>query len=133
LAVFSGPHAYVSSRWYQDKPQVPTWDYVAAHVRGTIEPLDGDDDALAVLRRIVEIEEAGAADPWTMEKAPAGRITLLLPMIRAFRIHIDRIEGVTKLNQTHPVSDRIRIADALRGKGESPEDAIARLIVALPG
>lgn len=132
LAVFSGPHAYISSRWYQDLPQVPTWDYVAAHARGWIEPLDEEDAALAVLRRIIAIEEAGAAEPWTLEAAPPGRIAMLLPKIRAFRVHVATLEGVTKLNQGHPPSDRARIVDALSGRGESSEDAIARLIAALP-
>lgn len=40
LAVFVGPHAYISSSWYEAKPEVPTWNFVAAHVRGTIHPID---------------------------------------------------------------------------------------------
>ena len=37
LAVFWGPHAYISSRWYEEKPEVPTWNYVQAHVRGVLD------------------------------------------------------------------------------------------------
>src|SRR4051812_5840105 len=35
LAVFSGPHAYVSPSWYEADDVVPTWNYVAVHARGT--------------------------------------------------------------------------------------------------
>jgi transcriptional regulator len=132
LALFNGPHAYISSRWYHDLPQVPTWDYVAAHVRGRIEPIDDAAGARAVLERVVAMEEAGAAEPWRLDHAPEGRVAKLLPMIRAFRIHVDWLEGVTKLNQTHPATDRARIVTALSGRGESHEDAIARLIAGLP-
>ena len=40
LAVFGGPHAYISPAWYRTQPAVPTWDYAAVHVHGTLEPVD---------------------------------------------------------------------------------------------
>jgi transcriptional regulator len=130
LVVFSGPHAYVSPRWYVEKPEVPTWDYVAAHVRGILEPIDDDAGQRAVLARTAERLEHGAADPWTLGHAPEGRVAFLLPMIRSFRIRIESIEGVTKLSQTHPASDRARIVNGLMQDDEGK--AIARLIAALP-
>lgn len=129
LVVFSGPHAYVSPRWYVDKPQVPTWDYVSAHVRGVLEPIDDDEAQLAILRRTTARVEPGT-DGWTLEDAPEGRVNLLLPMIRSFRIRIASIEGVNKLSQTHPPSDRRRIVAALRTGRDN--DELASMIEALP-
>ena len=126
LVVFNGPNAYVSPRWYVDKPQVPTWDYVTAHVRGTLEPIDGEDAQIAVLRRTTEVLEP---DGWRLEDAPAGRVGQFLPMIRSFRIRVSSIEGVTKLSQTHPAPDRQRVVAALR-LGED-NAALARMIEAL--
>lgn len=113
LAVFSGPHAYVSPRWYVEKPSVPTWNYVSAHVRGRLEIIDDHDEQLFVLRRSIDLMEAGFPDPWRMEDAPEGYVEALLPLIRAFRIHIESLTGVTKLNQTHPPGDRARIIEGL--------------------
>lgn len=126
LAIFSGPDAYISPRWYIDKPNVPTWDYVAAHMRGRMEPLDDEQSVLAVLARTAEVMEAEYDDPWTLERAPPGRVEFLLRKIRAFRIHVERIEGVTKLSQTQPIGDRHRIISALSNTEEGA--AIAGLM-----
>lgn len=127
LAVFWGPHAYVSSRWYQEKPEVPTWNYVQAHVRGVLTPIDDAEGQTAVLRRTAEVLERKGEPPWRLEDA-AERVTFLLPYIRSFRIEIEKIEGVTKLSQTHPLSDRQRVADALSAEGEPGGVAIADLM-----
>jgi len=131
LAVFSGPHAYISSRWYRDKPQVPTWNYVAAQVRGTVEPIDDEEGQLAVLRRTVMFMERGHENPWSMEQAPDGRVAQLLPMIRSFRLTVERIDGVTKLNQTHPAADRLNVIEHLLESGDGNDAEIARLMAAL--
>ena len=114
LAIFSGPHAYISPRWYGEKPEVPTWDYIAAHVRGRLEPIDGEEAQEAVLRRTIDMIEQGFDQPWSIDDAPEGRVRTLIPYIRSFRIHVDTIEGTTKLSQTHPESDRARIVAGLR-------------------
>lgn len=114
LAVFAGPHAYISPRWYLETPEVPTWDYIAAHVRGRLEMTPDAEDKLAVLRRTAECVEAGFDNPWTLDDAPEGRVAFLLPMITAFRIHVDRIDAVEKLSQRQPAGDRRRIAAGLR-------------------
>jgi transcriptional regulator len=131
LAVFAGPHAYISSRWYREKPTVPTWNYLTAHVRGTIEPIDDAQLQLDILRRSAAVMESDSETPWTMEQAPAGRIELLLPMIRSFRMTVTRIEGVTKLNQTHPPADRLRIIEHLLERSDGDSHEIARLMMQL--
>ncbi|MXO66685.1 FMN-binding negative transcriptional regulator [Altericroceibacterium endophyticum] len=130
LVMFTGPHAYISSRWYKDKPQVPTWDYISAQARGTLEVLDDDESQLMVLRRSADLLEPKDGTGWTLEDAPEDRIELLLPMIRSFRIRLDKLEGVTKLTQTHPRPDQLRVAEALAQSEDSR--AISRMIKALP-
>jgi transcriptional regulator len=71
--------------------------------------------------------EAGAEQPWTIEDAPEGRVAFLLPLIRSFRIHIESIEGATKLSQRHPAGDRERVVAALRKR---PEPSLADYIAA---
>ncbi len=43
LIAVSGPDAYVSPDWYGSEDQVPTWNYVAVHLRGVLEPMDAGD------------------------------------------------------------------------------------------
>lgn len=130
LAIFSGPNAYVSGSWYREKPEVPTWNYVSAHVRGSIEPIDDDAGQLEILRRTAAIQEEGNPNPWTLDQAES-RVAVLLPYIRSFRMKIERIEGVTKLSQSHPESDRHRVIGHLLQSGEANSAEIARLMSAL--
>jgi len=131
LAVFSGPNAYISPRWYEEKPEVPTWNYVAAHVRGTIRPVDDEEGLRRILARTAEIMERNSDRPWTLDQAPEGRVSLLLPMIRGFRLKIERIEGVTRLSQKHPQSDRLNVIRNLLAQGDGDSVQIARMIAGL--
>jgi len=128
LAVFSGPHAYIASSWYREKLTVPTWNYVSAHVRGVLEPIDDPDAQLQILARTAAVLEQGNDPPWTLEQAPPGRVDFLLPQIRSFRITVRSIEGVTKLNQTHPIGDQHRIIQRLLQRDAEGDVAVARLM-----
>lgn len=128
LAIFAGPHAYISPSWYVERPTVPTWDYMAAQVRGRLTPVDDDEEQLRIMRRTIAMSEGYNDSEWTMEHAPEGRVAFLLPMIRSFRIAIERIDGVAKLNQTHPPGDRQRVIEALRKRGAAGDLEIAGLM-----
>lgn len=128
LALFQGPHAYISASWYKEKRQVPTWDYVTAQVRGRLEILDSEADRLFVLARTVGMMERQRHSPWDLEQAPEGMMDALLPLIRAFRLTITQIEGANKLNQSHPPGDRLRIVRHLVMQDDPGDLAIARLM-----
>lgn len=132
LAIFPGPHTYISASWYQTLLTVPTWDYVSAQIRGRVEVIDDDAGQINVLRRVAQVLERENESPWTLEKAPPGKVQQLLPRIRSFRITIERIEGVTKLNQTHPPADRMLIIQQLLARQDSDSREIARLMAHLP-
>lgn len=132
LAIFPGPHAYISASWYKTLLTVPTWDYVSAQIRGRLEIIDDDAGQIKVLRRVAEVLERDSEHPWTLEQAPPGKVQQLLPRIRSFRITIERIEGVTKLNQTHPPSDRMLVIQQLLARTDSDSREIARLMAHLP-
>jgi transcriptional regulator len=85
-----------------------------------------------VLRRVAEVAERGNETPWTIEQAPPGKVQQLLPRIRSFRVTIERIEGVTKLNQTHPASDRLLVIQQLLARQDTDSREIARLMAHLP-
>ncbi|HAE94030.1 MAG TPA: FMN-binding negative transcriptional regulator [Hyphomonas atlantica] len=126
LAIFTGPNAYISASWYEERPTVPTWNYIAAQVRGVLTPVDDDDEQLSIMRTTIRRSETDSSSNWMMEHAPDGKVETLLPHIRSFRIAISQMDAVTKLSQTHPVGDQTRVADALEARGKVADLEIAR-------
>ncbi len=128
LAVFSGPHAYISPTWYAAERVVPTWNYVAVHAYGRLVLIEDEVAVLDLLRRTVDLYEAGKPRPWRLADQPADFIAGLAKQIVAFRIPIERLEGKWKLNQNHAAERRARVVAALEGQGDENAMAIARLM-----
>lgn len=126
VATFNGPNTYVSASWYEDQPTVPTWNYIAAQVRGTLTPVDDADEQMEIMRVTIAQSEAGSGTTWLLEHAPDGKVDSLAPRIRSFRIVVTHIDAVTKLSQTHPVADQERVVKALEQRGSVQGIEIAR-------
>jgi transcriptional regulator len=125
VAIFQGPHAYVSPSWYEHHPAVPTWNYAVAHVRGKLAPLDEFElrDLLGTLSRAYEGDRPNA---WRMEKAPGDFIDTLVGTITGFSLAVERVEGKFKLSQNRPGQDAERVADALEREGETALASLMR-------
>jgi transcriptional regulator len=132
LLAISGPDAYISPDWYgphdQVPDQVPTWNYVAVHLRGTLEPLPEDAlrphvDALSTEH---ESRIAGKR-PWTSAKMTTGAMPRMMRMILPFRFHVTSVDGTWKLNQNKAADVRARAAEALSAGTANAQD-IAALI-----
>ncbi len=124
LAVFSGPHAYISPTWYEAEPAVPTWNYVAVHAAGRAELIEECDALREIVRRSVEVYEAAMPRPWRLD-ADSAFVDRLLPQIVGFRIPIDALEGKWKLNQNHPAARRAKVVRALEAAGGENASGIA--------
>lgn len=126
LAVFSGPHAYVSPRWYAPGNAVPTWNYAVVHAWGTPRIVDD----LAAVRRQQEALVAAFEGPegWRMDGQPAAYLDAMLEAIVAFEIPLARLEGKFKLSQNRPEGDRRRVADALAAGEDGNGRALAALM-----
>jgi len=122
LAIFHGPHAYVSPSVYEEQPSVPTWNYVVVHVRGRGRLVDE-----AVLRTILD-DLVGRFDPtgWRLD-APAEYLRSALDAIAGFEIPIEHLEGKWKLSQNRSRTDQRRVAAWLEGGVESSR-AVAALM-----
>jgi transcriptional regulator len=127
LAIFSGPHAYISPTWYEAEKTVPTWNYVAVHAYGRLELIEDLAEAEAVLRRTIEIYEASQPSPWKLEESPEF-VARLTQQIVAFRIPIERLEGKWKLNQNHPPERREKVMAILESRSDENSREIARLM-----
>jgi transcriptional regulator len=127
MAVFSGPHAYVSPSWYEEGGTVPTWNYVAVHAYGTFHLVEDRDELLAILRRSVATYESPRPAPWPFDES-AAHVGNMLKAIVGFRIEITRLEGKWKLSQNHSEARRRRVAEALTNRPDDDSKAIAALI-----
>lgn len=123
LAVFSGPHAYISPTWYAARQVVPTWNYVAVHAYGTLELLDSPAAAEALLRQTIDRYERSQPVPWRLDESPEF-VARLVAQITAFEIRLDRLEGKHKLSQNQPAERRQKVIAAL---AQQPGDNAAQL------
>jgi transcriptional regulator len=125
LAIFHGPHAYVSPSWYaQPAIQVPTWNYAVVHVHGRAEIVADRAATLATLQQMVTRFEGGRAAPWRLQLEGA-RLDAMVGAIVAFEIEIERIDAKFKLSQNRDEADRRRVALALRNEGYADATATA--------
>ena len=129
LAIFSGPHAYVSPTWYAAPSTVPTWNYVAVHATGRLRLVEDSQELLQMVRDFVTHYERNMPQPWSID-ATADFLDNLVRQIVGFRIEITRLEGKWKLNQNHPPDRRERVVAALQVQGDENSLAIAQLISA---
>jgi transcriptional regulator len=125
LAIFHGPHAYVSPSWYaQPATQVPTWNYAVVHVHGRAEIVADRAATLATLQQMVARFEGGRAAPRRLQLEGA-RLDAMVGAIVAFRIEIERIDAKFKLSQNKDEEDRRRVASALRNEAYADATATA--------
>ncbi|HMF43325.1 MAG TPA: FMN-binding negative transcriptional regulator [Polyangia bacterium] len=125
LAIFHGPHCYVSPSWYEGSENVPTWNYVVVHAYGRVRPLDHS-DSRGHLKELVDLNERSAAEPWRMESLPADLVDNLLTGIVGFEIAVDRLEGKLKLSQNRPPGDQRRVRDRLQASSDPTARDVAR-------
>jgi transcriptional regulator len=118
VAVFHGPHAYVSPRWYETPAQhVPTWNYAVVHVAGTPVLLDVDDARRAVVELTARFDPDFTADMRKLET--------LLPAIVAFRMPVARLDAKFKMNQNRSAGDRAGVVAALAASAVAGDRAVA--------
>jgi transcriptional regulator len=123
VAMFHGPHAYVSPAWYASSPSVPTWNYAVVHVLGTPRTVD-DEATLDIIRRLIERYEGPRSDRWSGE-LPADYVSNLLGAIVGFELPIDRLEGKFKLGQNKNTADRAGLLAGLEGEPDRASQELA--------
>ncbi|WP_395709907.1 FMN-binding negative transcriptional regulator [Reyranella sp.] len=113
LALFWGPHAYVSPTWYTPGVKVPTWNYVTVHAYGRPQVIEDTAGALEVLGKLAHAYEGGGADAWSLDRLPPGNAEAQTRGIVAFRMPLVRLETKLKLSQNRELVDRHRVIDRL--------------------
>lgn len=123
LAIFSGSHSYISSSWY-DHENVPTWNYIAVHVYGTINIIAGDKLRHA-LKKIVDKYESNSEHPVSVERMSEQFLHKEMNGIVGFEIEIEEIQSAYKLSQNRDSKNHAAIIIELEKKGDAHSLAIA--------
>ena len=126
LAVFQGPHAYVSPSWYAS-PGVPTWNYAVVHLRGKPRLIEGEAELEALVEKLTRVHESPMPNPWKPELAGERRARLL-NLIVGFEIDVTHIQAKFKLSQNRPLEDQQRVADELGRSNSQSAAAVAKLM-----
>ena len=131
----SGPDGYVSPDWYGPEPdQVPTWNYVAVHLRGTLrlraeEALRPHLDALSARFEGELLPKA----PWRTSKVAPDRLASMMRAIVPVELAVETIDGTWKLNRNKPDEVRLRAAEHVGREGFGQEiDLLAELMRSPP-
>ena len=132
MAIFMGPDAYVTPSWYVTKAEhgkvVPTWNYVAVHAYGHAETFSDGGRLLDIVSTLTNRHEAGRAQPWSVDDAPADYIDGMLKAIVGFAIPIDRLEGKRKLSQNRSAEDIAGVREGLAASPDANDQTLARLM-----
>ena len=132
LAIFQGPHAYISPRWYEVRPAVPTWNYAAVHAYGAPRIIEDATQVRTLLERLASIYESDQPKPWSLAEEPEPFLAGMQRGIVAFEIPIERLEGKWKMSQNRKLQDREGAIAGLRSAGgaenQAAADVMARLL-----
>ncbi len=122
LAIFPGPHAYVSPRWYT-KINVPTWNYMAVHVYGTLTVIDGE-ELRAALSRLVGNYEQHLPKPVDIGEIGEKQVSAEMRGIVGFRILVEEVQAAYKLSQNRDEQSYQEVVRQL-GAGDETSKAVA--------
>ena len=133
VAVFSGPHAYVSPNWYAHDGLVPTWNYAAVHLHGMPCAITDEAGAIEILDTLVGVFESYATGNWSTAKLPDGVLVKQLKGIVAFEMPITRIETKVKMSQNRAPGDIEGVIAALGASLYEDDRATADMMRDLNG
>ena len=134
LAIVHGPQAYISPSWYESKARhgrvVPTWNYEAVHLTGTIAFHQDPEWLRAFVTRLTRLHEGGREHPWAVTDAPPEYIDGQLRAIVGVELTITAIEAKQKLSQNRSELDRDGVVAGLRAELDPGSAAIADAMAA---
>ena len=128
LVLVHGPHGYVSPGWYPDKDamaRVPTWNYAAAELRGTLEPVTDPDALIDMLDRLSARYEAQVGGDWDLLPIEPRQRRMLAGII-GFRFRARQVQIKLKLSQNHPQANQHGVIDALSALDSPPSHELAQ-------
>ena len=129
LAIFNGPQSYISPSWY-DHENVPTWNYIAVHVYGTIKIVEGE-LLINILKKQIDKYEKNSENPIKIENLSRETMKEAQGII-AFEIEINDIQAVKKMSQNRDDKNYENIIVELKKTAKPSENAVAETMLKCP-
>lgn len=123
MAIFNGPHAYISAKHYEPQNTASTWNYSAVHAKGIIRFL-GDTELYTMLKNLTAQFEQDPASPSLMQHMSEDYILSNMKAIVAFEIEVTQLQHVFKWSQNKPSHIQVNIIQTL-AKGSLEEQLAA--------
>lgn len=124
LAVFRGPHAYVSTAWYGLHPSVPTWNYDTVQARGRAALIEDTDEIAVQMRALAARYEPEQG--FDMDAQPARYMDGMFKALVGVSIEVAEWTGKRKQSQNRPLADRVAVAAQLEARGDHAAAAALR-------
>lgn len=124
LMIFNGPHGYVSSSWYNHE-NVPTWNYIAVHVYGTLEIIQDDDELYYALDKLMQKYETSSKNPIKIADFSEKTMRQMKGIV-GFKVHITEIQAAYKLSQNRDKEDYHNIVQHLSNSEDSAQQRLSK-------
>ena len=136
LAIFHGPNAYITPSWYETKKEhgkvVPTWNYVVAHVYGTLQVVDNPAWLRTQLETLTDQNESQFSEPWAVADTPTEFTEKLLESIVGIEMKITKLLGKWKVSQNQPVQNRESVIAGLSANNQLDDSKMAEFVKEFP-
>lgn len=123
LVIFQGDHTYISPKWYETHPSVPTWNYVTVHAYGRPKIVEEPELVRELLDELIGSYEG--SEGWNSSSLSERYMDGMMRGIVAFEVEITRLEGKMKLSQNRSEADRQGVVAALATSASPDDQAIA--------
>jgi len=127
LAVFHGPHCYISPSWYETNKAVPTWNYVTVHVHGEVELIDNENELMVSLNDMV-LKYESPRSSYKLQNIDTDFLSGLNKGVQGFKLKINKVEGKAKLSQNHSIQRRELVIQQLERIKSTDEQKISSLM-----
>jgi transcriptional regulator len=122
LAMFMGPHAYLSPKVYPDLQRVPTWNYLTVHCKVRAKLVEEPEAKDSLLKKLIGDHEPPYADQWRGLGEDFAR--KMLAGIVGFELEVVEWSCKLKLNQHRPEA-HARMREAYEAGGEQEQQLAA--------
>jgi transcriptional regulator len=127
LAIFQGPHAYITPSWYEPGLNVPTWNYAVVHAYGKPRVIEDQAALIRLLYASIQTYESGFERPWQLDMPDEAFLGKLKGIV-GFEMEITRLEGKFKLSQNRSETDQARVAEELRKSQDTLSAGVGELM-----
>ncbi|MFV2052770.1 FMN-binding negative transcriptional regulator [Aliiroseovarius sp. YM-037] len=132
LAIFQGPHAYITPSWYASKQEhgkvVPTWNYAVVHAHGVLRFCRDHDWLMEHLAELTNRHEGNRATPWAVTDAPAEFLERQLKGLVGFEIEVETLNGNWKVSQNKNDQDRVGVELGLLDENTADAASMSDLV-----